>query len=76
MLLERVLPEFDVRSRHAIEIDAPAERVAHAARAYRPLHGRKRLVLCIGEAGKAAQIEESLRLPAAIAQRRQRRMFA
>jgi len=35
MLLERILPEFDVRSRHAIEIDAPAERVARAAYAWR-----------------------------------------
>ena len=35
MLLDRILPEFDVRSRHAIEIDAPAERVERAARAYR-----------------------------------------
>ncbi len=35
MLLERILPEFDVRSRHAIEIDAPAEKVARAAYAWR-----------------------------------------
>lgn len=35
MLLERVLPEFDVRSRHAIEIGALPERVARAAWAYR-----------------------------------------
>jgi hypothetical protein len=35
MLLERILPEFDVRSRHAIEIDAPADRVAREAYAWR-----------------------------------------
>jgi len=35
MLLDRILPEFDVRSRHSIEIDAPSDRVARVAYAYR-----------------------------------------